>query len=320
MKPASVMSVGVVTPAARAHGSLRPFSIPFGEIVVIAAAGSLAWIVDEHPLSLLPVAPWHFSWVSFIGVGFGLLWFCRGLRRTPAATRPTIARRVCFLGGLALIYVVVLTEFEYFTQHMFFLNRVQHAVLHHLGPFLIALSWPVDTMARGVPAPVLRCCRMPLVRRAVGIARQPVVAFLLFEGLLAFWLIPAVAYRAMLDWPLYEIMNASMVVDGFLFWFLVLDPRPAPPAPIGFFPRLMLAFLVIFPQIGIGTAIGLVQHDLYPAFALCGRVFQSIGPLADQEIGGLVIWVPTGMMSALASLVIMRRMFIHEDHMKRSLA
>ena len=82
--------------------------------------------------------------------------------------------------------------------------------------------------------------------------QQPVLAVLLFEGLLVLWLIPPVTFRAMFNPLLYAVMNASMVVDGLLFWFLVLDPRPHPPAPIGFFTRATLAFLIIFPQIAWG--------------------------------------------------------------------
>ena len=74
---------------------------------------------------------------------------------------------------------------------------------------------------------------------------------------------------------------------------------------------------MIFPQIAAGTLIGSVQHDLYPSFALCGRVYPAIGPLLDQQIGGLVLWVPAGMMSALAAVLIMHRMFGYEDRTGR---
>lgn len=299
---------------------VRPRRLPIGEAVVIGSGVWFGWMVERHPLTLLPWTPWHFSWVSYGAIGFGLVWYCRGVQRSAPASRPTPACCSCFLAGLALLSFVLLSEFEYFTQHMFFLNRVQHAVLHHLGPFLIALSWPGETLTRGMPRVLLRYCRTRLVRRLLAVLQQPLVAIVLFEGLLALWLVPAVAFRAMFNWPLYEVMNASMVVDGLLFWCLVLDPRPAPPAPIGFFQRLVLAFVIIFPQIGLGTAIGLTQTDLYPAFALCGRVFASIDPLADQEIGGLIIWVPTGMMSAVAALILMGRMFSHEDRVKHLLA
>ena len=68
--------------------------------------------------------------------------------------------------------------------------------------------------------------------------QQPLIAVVLFEGLLFLWLIPPVTFGAMFDWRLYEVMNASMVIDGLMFWFLVLDPRPYPAAPVGFFTRL----------------------------------------------------------------------------------
>jgi putative membrane protein len=281
--------------------------------MVAAGAMLVAFMVDRHPFTLLPWAPWHFSWLSFLGIGCGLLWFCRGLYRTRPEARPGVLRCCSFLAGLGLLYGVLLSEFEYFSQHMFFLNRVQHAVLHHLAPFLIALGGPGETIQRGMPTRLRLWAASNVVRGVIRTARQPVIAVVLFEGVLFLWLVPPVAYRAMLNWPLYEIMNASMVVDGLLFWCLVLDPRPNPPAPVSFFARLTLSFVIIFPQIGLGTAIGMARYDLYPAFALCGRVFSSIGPLQDQQIGGLIIWVPTGMMSAIAALIVMRRMFLDED-------
>jgi putative membrane protein len=291
-----------------------------GEAGVLAVAAAVGWLCDRYPTHMPAWAPWDFSWPDFLGIGFGLLWFARGLRRTPVADRPSFARTTCFLLGMAATYAVLLSRFEYLTQHMFFLNRVQHLVLHHLAPFLIAWSWPGAVIARGMPPAVRRCCGTAPVRRVLRWLQRPLLAGLLFEGLLILWLVPPVTFRAMLDWRLYAVMNASMLVDGLLFWCLVLDPRPSPPAPTGFFARLSLAFVIIFPQIGAGTIIASAQHDLYPSFALCGRVFPAIGPLLDQQIGGLILWVPAGMMSALAAVVIMRRMFLHDDRLARSAA
>lgn len=295
--------------------SRHPPDFLLPEAGVVALAAAVAWLTDNHP-SIVPVwGPWDLLWPAFLAAGFTLLWFLRGLRHADATTRLPPWRVACFLIGLAGIYAVLLTHFEYAAQHMFALNRVQHAVMHHLGPFLIALSWPGATIARGIPPSLRRWFASRPVLRTLRVLQRPVLAVVLFEGLLIFWLIPPVLFRAMFDPRLYGVMNASMVMDGLLFWFLVLDPRPVPQAPIGFFPRLALAFLIIFPQIATGTAIGLVQHDLYPSFSLCGRVFPDIGPLLDQQIGGLVLWVPTGMMSAFAAALIMWRMVLHEDSM-----
>jgi putative membrane protein len=293
--------------SARVLPSLR---IPTAELCVVALAAALSWLCRSVPADLPFLAPWDFSWTAFLGLGLPLVWFVRG-SRAGAALPP--ARTACFLAGIACLWFVLLTRFEYLAQHAFFLNRIQHAVLHHLGPFLIALAWPVAPIRRGTLPVVRQLFAAPLLHKCAAAVRQPVIAVLLFEGLLALWLIPPVTFRAMLDHRLYWVMNTSMAVDGVLFWFLVLDPRPPSQAGISFVTRLCLGFLIIFPQIGLGTGIGLVQHDIYPSFGLCGRLFPSITALADQQIGSLIIWIPAGMMSAIGTLITMQRMFTHED-------
>jgi putative membrane protein len=101
------------------------------------------------------------------------------------------------------------------------------------------------------------------------------------------------------------LMNCSMVLDGVLFWGLVLDPRAAPPARIGFGLRAALAVFVMFPQIVIGAIITFTARDLYPFYDLCGRLYLSIGALADQRIGGIVCWIPPAMMSVVALLLVL---------------
>lgn len=281
-----------------------------GEAAVLAAAAAIGVASARWPASMPAFGPWDFSWITFIGLGFTLVWLHRGQR---AGHRLARGRNAGVHAGLALIYAVSLTRFDYGAQHMFLLNRLQHAVLHHAGPFLVALGWPADAIAAGMPPPLRRGARHPALARPFRWTQRPLVAVLLFEGLLYFWLIPPVTFRAMLDARLYAVMNLSMVIDGVMFWCLVLDPRPKPRCPVGYFPRLSMVFLIIFPQIAIGTMLGLARTDLYPSFALCGRLWPAIGPLADQQIGGLILWIPAGMMSSLAAVVTMARMFRHED-------
>ena len=83
--------------------------------------------------------------------------------------------------------------------------------------------------------------------------QQPLLAAFLFVGLIYFWLIPPIHFRAMIDWRLYAVMNWSMVLDGLLFWCLVLDPRPKPPARISYGARAALVLGVMFPQIALGA-------------------------------------------------------------------
>jgi putative membrane protein len=59
----------------------------------------------------------------------------------------------------------------------------------------------------------------------------------------------------------------------------------------------------VFPQILIGAYISLSKTDLYPIYILCGRAFGGISPMLDQHLGGLITWIPAGMMNVLVAVI-----------------
>ena len=118
--------------------------VAYGAIAVTGIA--LSWLSAVHP-ALMPVwAPWDFSPPEYLATALVLFWFLRGLASVPQLAQPPAWRSAAFLLGLAAIYAVLQTRFEYFSQHVFYLNRIQHVVMHHIGPFLIALGTPGAVM------------------------------------------------------------------------------------------------------------------------------------------------------------------------------
>jgi putative membrane protein len=164
---------------------------------------------------------------------------------------------------------------------------------------------------RGMPGPVRAFVRSRPARTLTAVVQQPFLAAVLFVGLIALWLTPSIHFRAMIDPTLYSVMNWSMVVDGVLFWVLVLDPRPAPPARTSFAIRATLTMLVMFPQILMGSLIALSEHDIYTFYDWCGRLYPSIGALDDQQYGGLIVWIPSAMMSVIALILVIN--FLRRD-------
>lgn len=280
----------------------------------IAALGVLLfWLSSAYPSRMPAWAPWDFSPTVYLATALALAWFWRGLALASAAARPPVWRRVAFLCGIAVIYAVLQTRFEYWSQHMFFLNRAQHVVMHHIGPFLIALGGAGPAIRRGMPRWLERTVDSRVVAIVVRVIQQPLLAAFLFVGLFYFWLIPPVHFRAMIDPRLYAVMNWSMVIDGVLFWCLVLDPRPKPPARVSYGVRAALSFGVMFPQILLGALVTFAQHDLYPYYNLCGRLFPSIDAIADQHAGGIIMWIPPSMMSVIGVIVVLNALRIHEE-------
>ena len=255
---------------------------------------------------LIPWEPSPLTLLAFAAVG---MLYLRGSRRSPL-TAPW-PRQLAFWLGFAVLYVGLQSQLDYYAEHEFFIHRLQHLGLHHLGPFLIALAYPGATLRRGLPLrwrtrglnPLLRTAP---VRRTLDVLLNPVVAGVLFVGLIYLWLWPAVHFDAMLDARLYRVMNTSMAVDGLLFWWLILDPRPRPPARLAPGVRVLLALAVMPPQIALGAYISFTQHDLFPLYSLCGRAMGGISPATDQLLGGLVTWIPASMMSVIAALLALR--------------
>ena len=255
---------------------------------------------------LMPYEPSPFVWLV-CGMALGL--FLVGLRRLRRRGRgPTAPAVLAFVLGLLLIYVVLQTRYDYYAQHLFSLHRLQHLVLHHVAPFLIAWAAPQAVFAAAVPnSPIRRFAAVPGVGPLYRGIQQPVVAGVLFVVLIWLWLVPRLHLYAMLNLPLYNLMNWGMAVDGLLFWWMMFnmgDPRSAPGAYFGL--RLLVLALIMAPQILIGSSIALSRQNLYDVYALCGRVL-PIDAMTDQQIGGLLTWIPAAMMSVAGALVLARR-------------
>lgn len=247
--------------------------------------------------------------------------YVRGLVRAPG--RVGFGRAFSFITGVVLIYVVMQTRYDYWAQHMFFVHRLQHLVLHHLGPFLIAIALPAPVLAAGTPAGLRRVLaagwRRPPIRHAYAAVQQPAVAGLLFVGLIYLWLLPSIHFYAMLDARLYALMNWSMLVDGLLFWWMIMHGWPGVEhshRPYAW--RILLLFLIALPQIAIGAYIALCGHSLYDIYAVCGRIW-PVPPAVDQQAGGLITWIPSAMMSLFGMLVVLRQWLHAEKRLQESM-
>ena len=268
---------------------------------------------------LAEIARWLTPWepLYWLIALFAIVAACyvRGLARRRRAR--DVLPAIAFFVGLASMYAVMQTYVDYYAQYMFFIHRAQHLILHHLGPFLIALSMPTAVLAAGAPLWLSRGVRglgaLPPVAGLYRVLQHPVISAALFVGLIYFWLWPSVHFTAMLSARDYWLMNLSMAVDGLLFWWFMLDPRRpgATPTTYSIGLRIIVLWAVMPPQIAIGAYIALAPDTVYDVYAVCGRAF-PISPIVDQQLGGLITWIPAAMMSVVATLILLRLGFVHD--------
>lgn len=223
----------------------------YGALLVTGAV--LSTIVHAFPAHLPIFLPWQFHWVEFLATFLTLAWFWRGLQVLPKDQQPTLWRKLCFVAGVLSFYVVLQTRMDYYAQHMFFVHRWAHFVLHHAGAFLIALGMSGPVLFAGMPEFLKPLVTSRPVQATLNVLQHPAVAPVLFVGLLYFWLIPSIHTRVMLDENLYELMNWTMAINGVMFWSLVLDSRSKPPARLSHLMRALMILLIELPQMVLGA-------------------------------------------------------------------
>lgn len=152
-------------------------------------------------------------------------------------------------------------------------------VLHHV--LLVAVASPL--LACAVPA------RTPT---PVGLT------FLLATAALWLWHLPAAYDAALTQDGLYWLMQVSLLVPAFAFWRAVRS-QPAGAA-------LGWVFLAYLAMGMLGAILTLAPQGLYSTHAVAPMLW-GFTPLADQQLGGLIMWMPAALPYAVWGALVARR-------------
>jgi ubiquinol-cytochrome c reductase cytochrome c subunit len=115
------------------------------------------------------------------------------------------------------------------------------------------------------------------------------------------WHLPGPYQAAVRNEWLHALEHASFLATAVLFWSGVIQPRAR--RRVGYGPAIAYAFVVWMISGGLGAILSFATHPLYPDLAPNANNW-SLSPLADQQLAGLIMWVPAGLvyLVAMASL------------------
>lgn len=248
-----------------------------------------------HPFTQFNWLKWsiHPSTVIGLAVLAGLyLW-----RARQASTEQllTAGRRISFFSALLVVFVSLngpihdLSDTYLFTAHM-----LQHLLLTMLFPPLIIA---------GVPGWMLR----PLLKnRAVfTIARfltRPIICFAIFNLVIAGWHLPVFYNAAMANHNIHILEHLMFMSAAVLMWWPITSQLPELPR-LSYPGQMLYCFLMIIPMSIVAIYISMADQVLYPAYSSAPRI-TSLSPLDDQLLGGLIMWVPGGLIFMIIMTVI----------------
>jgi putative membrane protein len=254
-----------------------------------------------------PLGPDGFQWTAWspdptVVVGIAALGglYMAALRRGRAqGRRVRAAKIVSFFGGLAVLLgsltgpVHDLSDYYLFSAHM-----VQHLLLAFAMPPLLLYGTPGWMLA-----PILR---HPLVLRLGRTLTRPAGAFATFNLVLVAWHLPPLYNLAMDHHGVHIVQHLMLMVASVILWWPVLSPSPElprAPSPV----QLLYLFVVGLPMVVVSIFITMADTVLYPYYAAAPRVWQALTPHADQHLGGLIMWIPGGLVFLLAISVVFFR-------------
>ena len=241
------------------------------------------WRWSIHPSTALGIAALAAIYV----------WAARKLGQTPS-----LSQRICFFAGLLVMFgslngpIHDLSDDYLFSAHM-----VQH--------LLLTLAMPPLLLA-GVPGSMLRPL---LTRRGVApvarfFTRAP-IAFVTFNLVIAVWHLPPFYNAAMANHNLHILEHLMFMVAAVLMWWPLLSQLPEFPR-LAYPGQMLYCFLMSIPMSITAVYITMADHILYPAYAAAPRV-SWLTPMDDQLLGGLIMWVPGGLIFALIMTVVFFR-------------
>jgi putative membrane protein len=220
--------------------------------------------------------------------------YAAGLRRLwragPGA--PSAGQAAAFAGGLATVALALLSPLDTLAHRLFAAHMAQHMLLVMVAAPLLVLGAPglplAVALAPGWRRRLGRLRHRPAVHAARDLLTRPMVAWGVHVGTLWAWHLPGPYQAALASDAVHAAEHASFLGTAVLFWWVVLSrPGRRRLAP-GF--AVLYLFAAALQGSALGALLTLAPAPLYPLQAAAA----SSGPaaLADQQLAGLVMWVP----------------------------
>ncbi len=196
-------------------------------------------------------------------------------------------RRVVAFGAALLVIFASLNGplHDFSDNYLFSAHMGQHLLLTLLFPPLLLY---------GTPAWVVRRVLAPRwVTALARIVTRPVIAAATFTAPIVLWHVPGFYEAALRHHNLHILQHLVFLTTAAIMWWPVLSPVPELPR-LPYPGQMLYLFLLGLPMSITGALITLSDSVLYPFYAAAPRVW-DLDALADQQIGGLLMWVVGGL-------------------------
>jgi putative membrane protein len=226
----------------------------------------------------------HFAWRA---AGHG-----RGVRAVNAAA---------FAAGWAALVIALMSPLDALADVLFSAHMLQHELLMVVAAPLMAAGAPVVAFAWLLTAaraqPIAAAIRRSTAR-PWAVVSAPATVWLLHGAALWVWHLPSLYEAALADGRVHALQHLSFFGTAVLFWWGIAHGRYG---RLGYGAAVLYVFTTAMHSGVLGALLTLAPSPWYPAYAhtLAGA---GLTPLEDQQLAGLIMWVPAGLIFTGAGL------------------
>jgi len=295
----------------------------FARAATLALVGVSLWPGSARahtPEGLAPLAPlwaWHPElWVILLLLASALL-YARGVWRlwSTAGWGRGIGRSavLAFGGGWLALVVALASPLDTLGGRLFSAHMLQHELLMVVAAPLLVIGRPLAAWTWAFDADRRRRIGRALQARWLASAwstlTDPVVAWCLHAIILWVWHLPVLFSAALQHEGVHILQHASFLASALFFWWTALGNDPRSERGTGV--AVAALFTTMLHTGALGALLSLAPTPWYPPYL---ETTTSLGmdPLDDQQLGGLVMWVPSGLAYVIAALGLLGRMLTRQ--------
>lgn len=277
--------------------------------------------MDPVTRAVLESWNWRFEViVPLLVLGYLYITGWRRLRQRTSSSRPRAAglrqpltaswRLLSYLSGLFFVAISLLSPIDALGQQLFFMHMIQHLLLIMIAPPLLLIANPMPILLWGLPdkwrlrvghglGHLLH--RDSRFRSAVRTLTAPGIIWLAWVIALFSWHDPAMYNAALRYEYLHDLEHLSFFVASMLFWWHVTGAGPRIHKQFGYVGRIAFVLAAVPPNMALGVWLAFNSNVIYSYYEAVPRLW-GIDTLTDQQIGGVIMWIPGSMMFMLAAL------------------
>jgi len=261
--------------------------------------------------SLNTPADWLWtSWTWEPGIVIPLLvsaaLYARGAIRLRGKHTLPVRDMIAFALGWLTVAIALLSPLHELSEELFSAHMVQHELLMAIAAPLLVIGKPAFVMLSALPRRArLRAgaiARAKRVRAAWHFATRPFDAWLLHGVAIWIWHLPVLFMAATRNDAVHALQHASFLGTGLLFWWAMLHPRRRALRGMA----IVYLFTTVVHTGVLGALMTFSRSPWYPGYA-SGAGSWGLTPLGDQQLAGLIMWIPASGVYLVAALAIIRR-------------